>query len=188
MKAFVVILGLFVSLSSFAQNHMFEFNAESSVFGRYSFSQSKGRGDNTENDQYGSLYFNFARTITTRVQAGLQAQYARTSISNGKNESLNALLGAIYNFSEGDFVNSVYVSLYAGMEWSHDYWESLEDEHDEALVGKLSLGKRFPVTFIHDFFTYSPEVTLKSSNPTTSSSTEWKQELIFKFLQFSVFF
>lgn len=188
MKLLISLMILMTSFSALAQNHMFGFNADGLLLGQYAFSESKDSGEKKDDNQSGFLSINFARSVTRHIQAGLEASYARTSDSDGTGENYRALLGGIYNFTEDLFTNSGYVSLYAGMEWGHQYLDDQRNKHDENLVTKVALGKRFPVAFISENFTYSPEVVFKTTNATVSSDTEWKQELIFRFLQFSVFF
>jgi hypothetical protein len=167
---------------------MFEFNAESILFGQYSFSESKNSSRNKHFHQNGIFYLNFARAINSRVQVGLQTTYFKSSNDRADTEGYSGLIGGTFNFREGNFTNSEYLSLYAGFEWSNVYSESLPNTREESLVSKFSMGKRYPVAFISENFTYSPEVTFKSRNPTRSSEIEWKQEIIIKFLQFAVFF
>lgn len=189
MKGILLVLCFLSSSLALAQNHMFSFDAQNLLRGHYGVGESKSKGQILQKHQYGALSLNFARVVTTRVQAGVQLQYARTDDEfTGSIESYGAHLGGFYNFSESDFTNSGYVSFFAGMEWNDGYLKRQRDIHEENIVTKTSLGKRYPVAFISENFTYSPEVTLKFTNPTSATYLNWRHEIIFKFLQFSVFF
>jgi hypothetical protein len=190
MKLLVVLLCMMFHLSSYAQNHMIEFKADSFLLGQFSSSDSKysGRKKNSESDQSGLIFINFARSVSSHIQVGVQGYYTNTDGNGYKSENISTLLGGIYNFTPDHFTKTYYVSLYAGLEWQHTYLDQSDNTHSEALVGKISFGRRIPLAFISDNFTYSPEFSLKSSNYTKSSDAEWSQEGVIKFLQFSVFF
>ena len=190
MKPVIVLFCLMFHLPSYAQNHMIEFKADSILLGQFSSSDSKysGRKKNSESDQSGLIFINFARSVSSHIQVGVQGHYANANGNGYKSENISTLLGGIYNFTADHFTNTYYVSLYAGFEWQHTYLDQSGNTHSEALVGKISFGRRIPLAFISDNFTYSPEFSLKSSNYTKSSDAEWSQEGVIKFLQFSVFF
>jgi hypothetical protein len=188
VKVPVVVFCLFFHTASYAQNHMIEFNAESILLGQYSFSDSKEQGKGKKNEQSAILNLNFARAVSSRLQVGIQTLYSRAVLTNNISETYYALVGAIYNFSDSNFTHTFYASAYLGMEWNHLYPKTLSKNQEEAIVGKISLGKRFPLEFISENFTFSPEVSAKSLNTTRSSGNQWTQEYILRFLQFSVFF
>lgn len=188
MRTILCLIFFILSVPAFAQNHMFQFNTGSSVLGEFAFSQSKDRGEKKDDDQSGFLALNFARSVSSHFQVGLEASYRVDNDSDKREESYGALIGIFYNFTEDLFPTSAYLSVFSGFEWGHVLWDNDPNEHSEALVTKISLGKRFPIAFISENFTFSPEVSYKTTNMTTSENPEWKQELIFKVLQFSVFF
>lgn len=188
MKHLLLLLTLLFSVSAFAQNHMIEFKADSLLLGNLAYSKEKNRGESSRDSNFSALYLNFARTVSEHLQAGLQANYNHSGYVSGKSEDYSVLLGAIYNLGD-DFRNSVYASAYAGWEWDHDYDDSLTNDHNENLIGKIALGKRIPLSFLNlENVTYSPEIQFTSRTATKSTSShDWSQELTLKFLQFSIF-
>lgn len=188
MKKLFILCALLCTASSYAQNHMVEFNADSALLGFFNYSKNKEKGSNARHDNTGALYLNFARAVSEHVQAGLQASYLKNDSFGSKFESYSVLVGGIYNFSS-DFRESLYTSLYLGWEWDHTRYKMFRNSRDESFLTKVSLGKRFPLTRLNlENVTYSPELTLKSTNGTKSNSnTDWSQELSLKFLQFSFF-
>lgn len=169
--------------------HMFEFNADSSLFGVLSFDKSKTKGNSTDNDTQLNLDLNYAYSLPMhpKLQLGGRAIYLKDVNSNGDQENWGAQVGAIYNLSD-DLQNSIYGSVYVGMLWNHEYGDSGAG-NDEVRLGTVAVGKRFNLErWGIKHVTYSPEVALQTRNSTTSSSFDYSQDLQFRFLQFSVFF
>lgn len=191
MKMLFVVTALVMSVSAFAQNHMVEFNADALMLGSFTHSKSKSKGTSTDENNNGVLFLNVARQVADHFQVGVQGNYARGEYAGNTSETYAFLVGGIYNL-DTDFRKSFYASAYVGMEWSHNYFSSsfFENEHDENIIGKIAIGKRFPLSFLNlENVTYSPEVMFTSRTGTKSSSDGvWSQDLAIKFLQFSVFF
>lgn len=169
--------------------HMFEFGADSSVFGLLSFDKSKTRGNESDDDTQLNLDLNYAYSLPMypRLQLGARGLYLKDVNSLGDQENWGAQVGAIFNLSD-DLQSSAYASLYLGMLWNHDYGSSQAGD-DEVRIGTVAVGKRFNLErWGLKHVTYSPEVALQTRNSTTSSSFDYSQDLQIRFLQFSVFF
>ena len=189
MKALLALLIAAFSLSAVAQKHMIEFNGDAFTFGKLSFRSDKSPGANSSEVKSRFVFVNYAYTIAPQIQVGTHVNYSKFKGDGFSQESYQVLAGAIYNF-ESDLRKSLYTSLYAGWEWDHDY--TSPSSHDENFITKLSAGKRIPLSMFNlENVTYTPEVSFITTNRTKktgTSSTEWAQELSFKFLQFSIFF
>ena len=188
MRSLLLVLVVFFSASAFAQKHMVEFNADSFLLGRLSFTSTKYRNLDAEEDKSGFVYLNYAYTILPQVQLGSQVSYNKYSWSQATSEGYEILVGGIYNFTS-DLNKSFYTSVYAGWSWNHESGTGQDIVHEESFVSKVAFGKRFPLTFLNlENFTYSPEVSFKSVNPTKRTDKEWEQDFSIKYLQFSVLF
>lgn len=175
--------------SNGANRHMFEFGADSSLFGLLSFDKSKTRGNESDDDTQLNLDLNYAYSLPMhpRLQLGVRGLYLKDVNSLGDQENWGAQVGAIFNLSD-DLQNSAYASLYLGMLWNHDYGSS-QAADDEVRIGTVAIGKRFSLEHWGvKHVTYSPEVALQTRNSTTSNSFDYSQDLQIRFLQFSVFF
>ncbi|WPU66265.1 hypothetical protein [Peredibacter starrii] len=188
MKALVLLFILAFSFSSLAQNHMVEFNGDAIMYGAFNHSKTKSKEQATDETNNGALYVNVARTVSDHIQFAIQGNYLHADYSAGFFESYAFLLGGIYNL-DTDFRKSYYAGVYAGMGWENNSLNT-PNSHEEKLVGKVVVGKRFPLEFLNlENVTYSPELAFTSETATKSSSDEqWSQNLAIKFLQFSVFF
>lgn len=188
MKSLLLVVALMFSASVFAQKHMVEFNAESLLLGNFSFNSTKYRGEKSSEDKFGYLYLNYAYAVASHLQVGAQGYYSKYRTSTDTNENYSLLVGGILN-STSNLKEACYISLYAGMSWDHSYQDDSDNSHGEALISRLSVGKRFPLSaFNLENITYSPEISFTNENSTTSSFQEWQQDLSFKFLQFAVLF
>lgn len=177
--------------SSTGTRHMFEFNADSMLKGVLSFDKSKTKGQSADNDTALNLNLNYAYSLETmpRLQLGGRLNYAKGAVSGrGDAEDYGFQVGAILNHSE-DLQNSIYASLYLGMNWANTYGPSTVGRKDEVLLSTIAVGKRFslqPWGIKH--LTYTPEIALQNRTSTTGSALQYAQSLQFRVLQFSVFF
>ena len=190
MKLMLLIVVFVLSGSAFAQKHMVEFNADSILLGQFAFKLTKDRADqNAEETKTGLLLLNYAYSVTEHLQLGARGSYSKFEGEGSKGENTGLSLGVIYNLGP-DLRNAYYVSVYGGFEWSRYEDNTSPTDRGEEVFGRLSFGKRFPLTFLNlENVTYSPEVAMTSTSSTKSnSSVDWSQDLAFKFLQFSVFF
>jgi hypothetical protein len=188
MRSLLLVLVVFFSASALAQKHMVEFNADSFLLGRLSFTSQKYRYTDAQEDKSGFLFLNYAYTILPQVQVGSQVSYNKYSYGQATSEGYDILVGGIYNFSS-DLNKSFYTSLYAGWSWNHQFGTGQDIVHEESFISKVAFGKRFPLTFLNlENFTYSPEVSFQSMNPTKRADKEWEQDFSIKYLQFSVLF
>ncbi|MFY7993576.1 MAG: hypothetical protein ACOVP4_09815 [Bacteriovoracaceae bacterium] len=185
-KLFLALIAL-SSVSAFAQKHMVNFSNDSLVIGDLSFVSSKDRGSEKDNRTDFGLKVNYAYAVHPHLQVGTKLGLEKAKEGSLKTDNYEIFVGAIYNL-ELDFRQSYYASLYLGYQKDDAYGVS-PVLHSERTVGQLSLGKRFPLKMIgFENLTYSPEVTASSTNYTTSTAADWRQDLKFTFLQFSVFF
>jgi hypothetical protein len=98
MKLLLAVYAALAAVPTFAQNHMFEFNAEALVAGDVAVSRTKERGERAAAEPRGQLQLSFARAVTPRVQVGAKAATARPKPRPGS-ETGRVLLGGIYNFT-----------------------------------------------------------------------------------------
>lgn len=169
--------------------HMFEFNADSSLFGMLSFNRSKARGTSTDNNTELNLDLNYAYSLPMipRLQLGGRGLYVKDVSAAGDVENWGLQIGAIYNLSD-DLQNAFYGSIYGGMLWNHEYGRTGAGD-DEVTVATLAVGKRFDLDrWGINHVTYTPEIALQTKNSLTRRSFDYTQDLQFRFLQFSVFF
>lgn len=201
---FALATALFVG-SAFAQQpnnpkHMFEFNADSVLQGIFSFDKSKTRG-RSDNDTQLDLNLNYAYALPNipQLQLGSRVNYNKgTEGGRGDFEDYGFEVGAIYNFSpnmsEVDLMNSLYASLYLGLEWQNNYGGSGSTSFDpgrkdEVLSSTIAVGKRYDLSrWGVNHLVYTPEIALENLNSTTGSTLEYSQNIQFRFLQFAVFF
>jgi hypothetical protein len=176
--------------SSTGDKHMFEFNADSVLRGLLSFDKSRLQGESADNDLETDLVLNYAYKLSTipTLQLGGRFNYLRDTNSTGDIENWGVQVGGILNQSE-DLQNSMYASLYLGMQWNKDYGTSGGNIYDEVLVTTFAVGKRFSMENIGiKHLTYTPEVAFQNRTSTTGGSLDYAQSLQLRFLQFSVFF
>lgn len=176
--------------SSTGNRHMFEFNADSVLRGLFSFDKSKTPGNSADNDFQTDLVFNYAYQVPTmpRLQLGGRFNYVRDTTSVGDIENWGVQVGGILNHSS-DLQNSLYASLYLGMQWNKDFGTAAGNIHDEVIVTTLGVGKRFSMENIGiKHLTYTPEIAFQNRSSTNSGNLDYSQSLQFRFLQFSVFF
>lgn len=169
--------------------NMIESNVESLIRGAYSFDKSKTRGKTSDNDSQLDLVLNYARKIGNRWQIGTRLNYLKDTDTSGDTERYGFQVGGFFNFSD-DLMDSYYVSLFTGWEWSNYYGSSTP--RDEVWKTTLAGGKRFTLArWDVAHLVYSPELALVSQNSTTGSkgdNLEYSQSIQIRFLQFSLFF
>jgi len=194
----LLIMTLFISSISFAghsPSHMVEFSADSLLQTTLSFDRSKSRGSSGDDDTQLDLNLNYAYRIPSmnRFQAGTKISYNKgTEQSAGDFENYGLKVGGFLNFSSWytpeafDLLNSYYVSLFVGMDWSNNY--SGGERKNEFMTSVLAYGKRFDLShwkIAH--LTYSPEIALENINSTMGKGLEYSQSIQFRLLQFSMF-
>lgn len=175
--------------SSSGRMHMFEFNADSVLGGLFSFDKSKSRGSNSDDDIEMDLRLNYAYQVSNmpRLQFGGRLNYLKDTGSLGDVENWGFQVGAILNNSE-NLRNSIYASLYLGMDWSHEYGGAY-NVSDEVFVSTFAIGRRYAMEeWGVKHLTYTPEIAFQNLNSTTGGDLEFAQSIQFRFLQFSVFF
>jgi hypothetical protein len=187
MKLLFAALMLVSSLSAFAQKHMVQIGTDNTTIGNLSWQSEKTRGSNSEEQKAYYVFANYAMTLTDHLQAGAKVELSKFTFGDSASNTLGLQVGGIYNLNT-DFRKSLYASLYVGWDWGHEVDDDFEDSRTEAFSSTLAVGQRFPLTFISENVTYSPEIAYVTTNPTKSSDTEWTQSLEFRILQFSVFF
>ncbi len=169
--------------------HMIESNVDSLIRGAYSFDKSKTRGSSADNDSQLDLVLNYAMKIKDNWQAGVRLNYKKDTDSSGDTEDYGFKVGAYYNFDD-NLMESMYLSLFTGLEWSKFYGSGTAD--DEVWKTTLAFGKRFGLARWNvAHLTYSPEIALVTANSTTGSkgsNLEYSQSVQLRFLQFSLFF
>lgn len=169
--------------------NMIESNIDSLVRGAFSFDKSKTRGDSADNDTQLDLVLNYARKVSKQWQLGTRLNYIKDTNTAGDLERYGFQVGAFYNFSE-NFKESMYLSLFTGLDWSKFYGNSTAD--DEVWKTTLAFGKRFGLArWKVAHLVYSPEIALVTANSTSGSkgsNLEYTQSLQLRFLQFSLFF
>lgn len=180
--------------SSSGSRHMFEFGSDSSLLSVLSFSKSKTKGQDTSNNTNFNLDLNYAYSLPSmpRLQVGGRINYDKQDAiaGRGDGEDYGLAVGAIMNHKE-DLRNSAYLAFYFGYGWAHTYGGLVGNtkRRDEILTSTLSLGKRMSLEkFGINHLTYSPEVALQNVNSTTGGSIEYRQDIQFRLLQFSIFF
>lgn len=178
--------------SSTGTRHMFEFNADSVLGGLFSLDKSKTPGSSADNDSELDLRLNYAYQLPMmqRIQVGGRVNYLKDTNSSGDIENWGFQVGGIYNHSN-DLRNSLYASLYVGMNWNKEYSSTARGGNfdDEVLISTLAFGKRYSMEgWGIKHLTYTPEIALQNRNSTTRGDFEYNQSLQFRFLQFSVFF
>jgi hypothetical protein len=178
--------------SSTGTRHMFEFNADSVLKGVFSLDKSKTPGTSADNDSELDLRLNYAYQLPMipRIQVGGRLNYLKDTNTSGDIENWGFQVGGIYNHSN-DLRNSVYASLYVGMNWNKEYGSATRGGNydDEVLISTIALGKRYSMEgWGIKHLTYTPEIALQNRNSTTGGDFEYNQSLQFRFLQFSVFF
>jgi hypothetical protein len=196
MKKTLVLLSSFLAGSAFAQGttHMFEFNADSMIKGLVSIDKSKTKGNNADNNLQFDMNLNYAYQLPSLPQLQLATRFnynKGTTGGRGDFEDYGLAVGGIYNFNPGmsslDLTNAMYISLYVGFGWNHNYTSPRST--DEVLSGTVAVGRRFslePIGLKH--ITWSPEVAFQNLNSTTGSQLQYSQSLQFRVLQFSAFF
>jgi hypothetical protein len=178
--------------SSTGTRHMFEFNADSVLGGLFSLDKSKTPGSSADNDSELDLRLNYAYQLPMipRVQLGVRFNYLKDTNSSGDVENYGFQVGGIYNDSN-DLRNSIYASLYVGMNWNNEFGSNLGAGNldDEVLISTVAVGKRYSMEeWGIKHLTYIPEIALQNRNSTTGGDFEYNQSLQFRFLQFAVFF
>ena len=171
---------------------MFEFNADSVLGGLFSLDKSKTPGSSADNDSELDLRLNYAYQLPMMpmIQLGGRFNYLKDTNSSGDIENWGFQVGGIYNLST-DLSNSMYASLYLGMNWNQEYGSTARGGNfdDEVLISTLAIGKRYSMErWGVNHLTYTPEIALQSRNSTTGGDFEYSQSLQFRFLQFSLFF
>jgi hypothetical protein len=184
MKFFVLFFALF-TFSVSAQTHMVQ--TATNLSGLLSISDD-GPGKATYfSSQYIAL--NYAYTIAPRFQIGGEGYFSHSEYSGrfgSTSESWSALVGGYYNFSD-DLNEAFYASLFGGYSWNWSHTNGSGSGRGEAKVGRLGIGKRFPLTFINIAnVSYSPEITYTRSDYTNFES--YTNNYTFRFIQFSVLF
>jgi hypothetical protein len=199
MKKVLAVFPAMLCSVAFAQSaprHMVDFSANSLIQTTLSFQHSKVRGEDGDNDTQLDINLNYAYALpmVPRLQLGTKINYDKgTDTTAGDYEDYGFKIGAIFNLSDWnsmdqvDLMNSVYASLYLGLNWANEY-SGVGDRKNETRTTTLALGKRWDFKRWNlGHLTYSPEIALDSSNSTTGSSLEYAQSLQFRFLQFSLF-
>lgn len=187
MKLLFAALTLVMSLSAFAQKHMVQIGTDNTTIGNLSWESEKTRGSNSSESKAAYAFANYAMTVTSNLQAGVKGEIFNVSSDGSSSDSFGLQVGGIYNL-DTDLKKSLYASLYVGWEWGNQVDDTFEDERTEEFSSTLAVGKRFPLSFINENVTYSPEIAYVSKNPTKTSGTEWTQSLEFRIIQFSIFF
>ena len=178
--------------SASGKSHMFEFNADSVLNGLFSFDKSKTPGKSADNDIEMDLKLNYAYRLPTMpmLQVGGRMNYVKDTNSLGDIENWGLQVGGILNDSE-DLQNSMYASLYLGMNWNKNYGAASSggSNDEEVMISTLALGKRYSMEgWGIKQLTYTPEVAFQNLTSTTGGSLDYAQSLEFRFLQFAVFF
>lgn len=185
MKMLLAAFFLVTSVSAFAQKHMVQVGTDNTTIGNLTWTSEKSRGSNSTESKNHYVFANYAMSLTDHIQAGAKINYSKFKDSSfGSSESYGLQVGGVYNLNT-DFKKSLYASLYVGWDWGR---ETQPNSSSEVFKTTLAVGHRYPLSFISENVTYSPEIAFVSSNPTKSSQTEWSQGLEFRLIQFAVFF
>lgn len=187
MKVLILAVAMVMSSAAFAQKHMVQFGTDNVTIGNLAWETEKTRGNDSVESKSQYVFANYAMALTSHIQVGVKADIFRNQVADEKSTSYGLQIGGVYNLNT-DFRKSLYASLYVGWDWDHANGDDFDIERDETFKTTFAVGKRYPLSFISENVTYSPEVAFVSSNPTTSSDTEWTQSLEFRILQFAVFF
>lgn len=190
MKLLIVAIALVMSASAFAQKHMVQVGTDNTTIGNLSWESSKTRGSNSTEDKSAYIFANYAMTLTDHIQAGVKANYSKFKFGgsgNGSSEQYGIQVGGVYNLNS-DLKNALYASLYLGWDWGR---QTYQNQGTEVFNTSVAIGKRFPLSFISENVTYSPEIAYVSKDHTKSEGqfgTQWSQAIEFRIVQFSIFF
>ncbi len=199
-KLLALGLSALVSVPVIAQSgdtsnkHMVEFNMDGPLAALATISRSKVRGQAAENDVNWNFNVNYAYQLPMmpKLQLGTRLNYLKQAAMPGRGdaEDYGLEVGAYYNLRE-DLRNTPYASLFLGVGWANTYGglEGDTKRRDELTKSTLAIGHRFGLErFGVGHVTYNPEVALQSINSTTGGAIEYRQDIQFRLLQFSVFF
>ena len=175
---------------STGQKHMIEFNADSLLNGVLSFSKSKTKGNNADNDMNFDLRLNYAYQLPQYdlIQVGGGVNYfSGTEAGRGDAEDYGFNLAAYIN-NTNDLQNAYYGSVKWGIEWANTLG-GVGRGKDEVGTLQLAVGKRVDLSYFGiRHLTYTPEIAFVNQDSSTGSAIEYSQSLEFRFLQFSVFY
>lgn len=189
MKFFVVVMASLLIGTAYADEtrHMIEFNADSVLLTKYAFNKSKVRGNSADNDSQATVTAGYALSLPAmpRLQLGGRMNYVKSTVSDDV-ENYGLQVGLIWNHAD-DLMNSMYASLYMGMQWNHTYGN--QGTTDENRLTTLAVGRRISLDrWGVKHLTYTPEIALVNQNSTTGSNIEYRQSVELRILQFSAFF
>ena len=187
MKVLILAVAMVMSSAAFAQKHMVQFGTDNPTIGNLAWESEKTRGSDSEEYKSHYIFANYAMALTGHIQVGVKGSLSGSSVGSDKSSEYGFQVGGIYNLNS-DFKRSLYASVYVGWDWGYENSKSSEIERTETFNTTVAVGKRYPLSFISENVTYSPEIAFVSQNPSKSSQTEWNQSLEFRIVQFAVFF